>query len=385
LKFIKTLIKQLSILALGINVMSCVEPYNLKFSPNKTVLLIDANITDEAGKQIIKLSESKPDGNRSNVLPVPKAQVEVLSAAEKVLFVESTEKAGEYISPANFKALPNVSYVLKITLATGEVLESNSQKLLPGSPIKKTYQELKTVGSSNNFNVKLSHNIYIDTDDPATPGNYYLWNWVLYEHQEICKTCNAGQRYYRDPYPGVCVSDLPSFARNNIYDYKCNGNCWEIFYSSNKNIMSDEFVNGKTITGRLVADIPLYQLNSGALIEIKQHAIDYNAYRYFKIIIDQYQNSGGLADTPPSALIGNITSKTNPEKLVAGYFWVSDETKIRHWIDRRNIISTGYSPPGIIGKPTNLEPSGNDTTRPPLAPCINGFYRTNIKPEGWML
>ncbi len=366
---------------------SCVEPFELKYDLNQKVIIVEGVISDELVDQIIIIKQSTPNLNAtsSQIIGLEKANVEILvNNTEKIQFTESTVDLGNYIGPKNFRAVAGNTYQLLITTAQGQKFASKIEKFTKGSEIKKVYQNFVVTGKPLDKNYKLQHNIYLDTDDPAGKGNNYLWKWKLYESQEICRTCEPQERYYPTPYPGRCIKDLPNFLRNTIYDYQCDGNCWEIIHSLKNNIMNDDFSDGKTITGRLIAEVPLYQLNNGALIEISQQSIDVDAYKYMKILIDQNQNSGGLADTPPVSLVGNIASIDGASETVAGYFRVTDETSFKYWIDRTDVKGDEIRAIGLLGgRIVNLEPTTTDTTRPPKAPCINGYTRTNKRPVGW--
>ncbi len=369
------------------SIASCVDPFEIKYDLNATVLVVDAVLTDEPDDQnvIIKQSSPNPDGTSSYILPFEKANVEiVVNGTDRKQFIESKVDPGNYVGPKGFMAEPNKSYQLIITTGTGKKFESTVEKMVKGSPIKKVYQKLLVNGKPIDRDYKVQHNIYLDTEDPAGKGNNYSWQWRLFESQEICRTCDLQERYYPNPYPGRCIKDLPNFLRNTFYDYQCDGNCWEILHSLKSNIMNDDFSDGKVITGRLIAELPIYQLNAGALMEIKQQSVSLDAYKYLKILIDQNQNSGGLADTPPVSLIGNIQSASNEKETVAGFFRVVDESKYIYWIDRSDLFGLEIRPVGLLGgRRTSLEPSGADTTRPPYAPCIEGYTRTKKRPIGW--
>ncbi len=367
-------------------VLSCIDPYDLSYDLDKTVIIVDGVLSDEPIEQTIILKQSTPNlgGTSSSIVPLEKALVEIsVNGSEKIAFTESALDPGNYVGPLNFKAELTKTYQLLITTAQGRKFQSKIEKLKKGSEIKKIYQKFEVVGKPIDRNFKASHKIYLDTDDPAGKGNNYLWKWNLFEKQEICRSCNLQERYYPTPYPGVCIKDLPNFLRNTQYDYQCNGNCWEILHSLKANVMTDDFSDGKTITAREIADIPLYQLNAGALIEVHQQSIDANAYKYMKILIDQNQSSGGLADTPPVSLVGNIESVDGANQTVAGYFRVTDESILKYWIDRTDITGFEVRAIGLLGRDINLEPSGADTTRPPYAPCINSYNRTKVRPTGW--
>ena len=374
----------LLLLAFVISITSCVDPFSITYNLDKGIIIVEGVLTDELSDQYIQLKESKiiSTNKVSAIFPLKNCVVEIIvDGAEKISFIENPKDSGNYLGPKGFKAEPNKTYQLVFKTNNGTVYQSKTEKLIKGAEIKNVYQQLKVTGKTGDKIYKGVHEIYLDTPDPAGIKNYYLWDYNLYEAQEVCLTCEPGERYYSRPLPGVCIKDLPPVLRNVVYDYECFGGCWEIIHPTKINIMSDEFSDGKTIAARKIADVPIYHLNSGSLIEVKQQSINASAYKYYKILIEQSQNSGGLADTPPVSLIGNIES--SDKSPVAGYFRVTDETKYYHWIDRSDVLKTDLKPVFILGRPTNLEPGGEDITRPPLVACINSYTRTNIRPKGW--
>jgi Domain of unknown function (DUF4249) len=366
-------------------IVSCVEPFDINYNLTKNVYIVDATLTDEADDQFVILKQSNYNSTNkiSDITVVKSAKVEIIvNGIENIPFTENKNDPGNYLGPKGFKAEHGKTYQLFVTLSTGKQFKSKIEKLEKGTEIKKIYQQLVLEGKPIDKNFKAYHKIYLDTQDPLEKGNNYLWDWKLYEEQEVCLTCGQGERYYTRPLPGNCIKDLPPALRNVVYDYECYGACYEIIHATSVNIMSDELSNGKIITARPIAEVPIYHLNRGSLIEVKQQAINAAAYKYYKILIDQNQKSGGLADTPPVSLIGNIESVDNTE-TIAGYFKVVDESKYNYWVDRSDVLKTDIKPIFIIGRPTNFEPTDQDLTRPPLAPCLNTYTRTNIKPKGW--
>lgn len=368
-----------------LSIFACVEPFEIDYNLNENIVIVEATLTDETGPQYIFLKESKLVSNNkvSSNVPLENCKVSVvIDGKDKIQFLEKENEPGSYLSPSNFKIEPNKTYQLVFSTAKGEEFESSLERLEKGAEIKKVYQKLEVIGKTGDKVYQGFHKIYIDTEDPSAAKNYYLWDWNLYEAQEICITCEPQERYYTRPYPGVCIKDLPIGFRNIKYDYECYGACWEILHNNKINIMADDFSNGKTITARHITDVPIYHLNRGAVIEIKQQSINATAYKYYKVLLEQNQNSGGLADTPPVSLIGNIKSKSS--STVAGYFRVADESKYFYWVDRSDVLKTDILPVYLIGRPPNFEPTAEDITRPPLVPCINSYNRTNIKPNGWV-
>lgn len=370
---------------------SCVSPYEFNATFDEKILLVEGNLSNKDDEQLIFVRQSEPDGFGQTGLAIglDDLQVEILvNNKESIKFTPLATRKGAYKAPKGFFAKPGNSYKLVIVKPTGEQYESSEEKLISVAPVSKVYQKINIIGAPGTAKYEATHSVFLDTKDPANETNFYQWSYALYESQDICRTCEPQERYYINnttyKYPGTCVKDLPQFLRNVIYDYQCSGPCFEIKYSNKVNVLSDEASNGLTITAREIATIPFYQANAGALFVIKQRGISPQAYRYFKTLVDQNQNSGGLADTPPAPLIGNIKNVKDPQQIVTGYFTVAAESEYRYWLDRSDTQNLGLNPIGLLERKVNLEvPSAADPTRPPFAPCIESYTRTQTKPIGW--
>ncbi|TAG72057.1 MAG: DUF4249 family protein [Runella slithyformis] len=233
----------------------------------------------------------------------------------------------------------------------------------------------------NNRKAKYFNTVFLQLL-PTEPDqkNAYLWKWELFEAQEICITCEKGILNSRTL---QCVNASTPFA----YDYQCQGNCWELFYSTDINIMSDVFSNGRTITGRRVAQVPYYS-DLGALVEVQQYAVSNEAYQYYLLLRDQTQTTGTLADTPPAPIVGNVRNINDRSEIVVGYFGAAGVKKMRYWVNRNGFSQQGGVKTPLLGRATNLEPTTPPApptfeTRPPLYPCIASRNRTPIRPQGW--
>lgn len=379
----RNLFTSLSIAAFLILVISCVEPFDKTFSISKKIIFVDATINDLVQTQSLTIKETIPSANGSYFTGVSKANVTIL--VDEKESIKLTEKSsGVYNLPDNFKAIEGKSYKLHFTTAEGTEYESTAEKLINTPQIDKVYQKLETSGIETAAGYNPAHYIYIDTKDPADTQNYYLWSWSLWEKQGYCASCEGG-KFYTSPEPtGKCVEDARLKRAGTIYDYVCDSKCWEILYNKELNVMSDALSNGQSINARLVAKVPYYQYEN-ALIEVKQQSVSPNAYRYLKLLIDQSQNTGSLADTPPAALVGNIKCLTNKDESVGGYFMVTSVKVMRHWINREDINALKLKPLGLLnGRTANPEPMGSDITRPPLAHCLESKSRTAKKPIGWI-
>jgi hypothetical protein len=77
---------------------------------------------------------------------------------------------------------------------------------------------------------------------------------------------------------------------------------------------------------------------------VKQYAISEKAYNYWSAVQRQSQNTGGLYETQPVSITGNIHCIDNPEEVVLGYFMVCSYTEKRIFISR-DFEFPVYTPP----------------------------------------
>ena len=276
---------------------------------------------------------------------------------------------------------------------------------------------------------RAGHDVSIDWQDPVTLHNYYRWDWKLWEKQSWCQSCQQGvymennilPRTYKDKTFYISGTDSyeacfvptnyfdagqPPFTTGlYTYDYQCRTDCWEILYSYALNVFDDQYSNGGLIHNRPVAQIPYYD-STACLVEIRQLSLPQQAYAYFKQFQEQAQTPGGIADTPPSAPVGNIRNTANTQEHVVGYFTASAVSAVRYWLDRKDAEGLPFgepNPPLLIRLPgaelfyaLNLRPPTPEPIfpypnirifggppRPPTALCVQSDSRTPFKPAGW--
>lgn len=391
--------------------ISCVDPLDTTLRSTINVVVVDGTITNLAEPQIIRLNRSRADPltGRFGTLPITKAQVEVVVDSALVIACHETVD-GSYQLPNDFKGQIGHAYQLRLILADGTRYASSQQLMQSVPPISRIGARFNPTSLSQPILQYYSagHDVFIDTQDPADQHNYYRWEWKLWERQNWCRTCVNGVYAINNvtiPSIGTYLSGdqpfedcfklpknpaslaLPDFT----FDYPCRSECWELLYSKDINLFDDVYTNGGLLINQPVGHIPFYQA-SPCLVEIKQFSLAPDAYRYFKLFVNQTQNAGGLADTPPTVLVGNVRNVANNDENVVGYFTASAVATKRIYLDRRDAEG---SPPGLFRSLNDRDPiqEGRDSfvginivggpVRPPTAVCGPIDQRTPFKPEGW--
>lgn len=324
-------------ICLGVSLVpvSCVDPLDLSLRATVNVVVVDGTITNLTEPQIIRLNRSRADPltGRFSTTPLAKAQVAVVVDSTAVIAFYETE-AGRYQAPDGFVGQVGHRHQLRFTLSDGTTHYESDQQTMQAVP------PITTVRARFNPNslspaqqltggYAAAHDFYVDFTDPIDQRNYYRWDWIDWERQEWCRSCNGGLYQINDAKGNLIEDCMNNQFTYPSYDYNCRTTCWEIVYGNDLRVFSDQNTNGNPIAGYRVAQVPLYS-KERCLVEIRQNSLTPSAYSYFKTLSDQTQRTGGLADTPPAAPIGNVRNRANPVEVVAGYFTTSAVTSQRY-------------------------------------------------------
>ncbi len=413
---------------------ACVDSLEPTTSGSVNILVVDGTITNLPEPQLIRINRSKSDPltGRFGSVPITKASVEVVVDSGQVVACHETVD-GSYQLPIDFKGQIGHAYQLRFTLTDGTQYVSSQQIMQPVPSISQVSTQFNPaslpVGEQLDGGYRAGHDVFVDWQDPADQRNQYRWEWRLWEKQNWCRSCQQGvyavnaipSRTYKDKTFYVSGDDLyencfvpinyleaaqpPFRSELYVYDYPCRTQCWEILYSSSLHVFDDQYNNGGQIINRKIAQIPYYD-STACLVEIRQLSLPQTAHAYFKRFQDQTQNTGGLADTSPSAPVGNIQNRANQQEGVVGYFTASAVSSVRYWLDRRDAkgLPFGQTDPTGTSKlpgselfyslnlrqpiPEPIFPYPNvrifgGPPRPVTAICVPTDSRTPFKPDGW--
>jgi Domain of unknown function (DUF4249) len=355
---------------------ACIDPYDVNFNRNNKVLVVEGLLTDDTeNPDTIKINYKTYQDKDFSILTISSLKpviVELNSKKETPLIQFS---AGNFLPPPSFKIKVNEMYLLKFSI-DGQLYESTPESYIPSPPISNIYEKYNPMSRLSNDGIEQlgANEVFIDFIDIPNQKNYYLWRYTDYDRLDYCTTC------YGSIYSKItesCGQPLPLGYREPHYDYACKTECFAIIRGKEINVMSDNLSDGKIIAGRMIAKIPKYNFG-GCLVEVQQLCISQDAYSFNKILEAQTQSNGGLTDTPPAAVVGNIRNITNQAEKVVGYFGVANIQKKKIWIDRKEATGKYES---LLGHELIVEPP--TTQRPPLVTCTKTAFRTPFKPEGW--
>ena len=348
----------ISQLVLLITVVSCITPYQPDAVNISPALVVEGQITDQPGPYTVKLTRTA-DYTYTSLNHLETGATVTISdnVGNQQTLIEQAPGGTYQSSTTGMQGVAGRSYKLTIQTKEGKRYVSEQEVLSANVPIQKLYYESNYTPASGIVPSKQSWDVYLDTKDPDTLGNYYKWNWTHYEFTEVCRKTSVANRV-PPIYTGIyCCSD-----------------CWDITRCYNCiNLNSDANINGKAISRQSITNVP-YTSRGRYYLEVEQQSISKGAYQFWKSVQQLTGNTGGLFDAAPATVRGNLHCESDATEQVYGYFGATGLSTVYLNVDR----SAGEGSP-IIDFPTEVP----YPTNPPCIVCANNQTRTPNKPRWW--
>ncbi|SOD79831.1 DUF4249 domain-containing protein [Spirosoma fluviale] len=331
--------------------VSCVTEFQPEAVSIPPSLIVEGQVTDQAGPYSIKLTRTANYSFKSLNLLETGAIVTISDNLGNKETLKETLTGGTY-ETASLRGVVGRSYKLAIQTKAGKRYESDTEVLPAAPPILKLYYEYTKEAGEANLTKSQGWDVYLDTKDPEVTGNYYRWTWTHFEFTSVC--------FKRE------------LANGSLTGLGCCSNCWDITRCYNCiSISSDVNINGQAISRQFISRVP-YKSKSKYYLEVQQQAISKGAYNFWKSVRQLTGNTGGLFDAAPSIVRGNIHCVSDPAEMVYGYFGATGVSEQYINVDR--IDGQGVpdvDPPVIVPVPSTC------------VACENNLYRTPNKPRWW--
>jgi hypothetical protein len=349
------LILFVSLVVLCIN---CIDPYTPNIGKFRSLLVVDALITDEDAPNYVKLSwttrvegEDKRAGDALVVISDDSGNSVTLTEKEK----------GEYwTDPATFRGEVGKSYTLSVVAANGEEYRSNSCLMYPVNEIDSLYYTYHEAVPKGYLDYYEGVSIYADTPAESASG-YRRWTY-----DEWWK--------FRIPYP-IRARHL-NYGRVTEIEPK-NQICWSHKPSMDINV---DIPSGEHYLKHPILFLPSELSNRFQMqyhVEVKQLSISREEYGFWNSMKLLNETGGNIFDRQPYPLYGNVKNVNDPSRNAVGYFQVSSVSSKRIYITADDIDNLGlpkyyYECDPIFLTPEYYGYSLEDTRKTPA--LWNMFY-----------
>jgi len=309
----------LVIMLIAILVTVCVEPYTPEIRESQESLVVEGLLTNQPGIQTIYISRSSTFSEPA-LIPESYCQVQVIDEnGNSYWFYDQGEGDYQCLMTAS-QLVRGTAYKLSIVTINGKEYESDYVLLPSPCPsIDSVYFEIETVETSDPEEPMEGVQFYIDIDAGEDEARNYRWELVeTWEYYAV----HIIQYYY----------DGTLHEMDDPFKYY---HCW---YTGRINKILT--ASTKFAVSNRINKYPLHFVSSETLrlqvkysLLVKQFSVSDDAFEYWDQMRKQQQESGGLYETQPLQIRGNVHNVNDPDELVLGFFHVSSSSEKRIFID----------------------------------------------------
>ncbi len=304
--------------------ITCTEPFVINSIDFSNVLVVEATITNELKHHVVKLTRTIPLEDFGQSIEY-NAIVEISrSNGEKIGFSQDP-KTGDYISDIEFKAVPAVSYTLKITTQDGTTYTSTPTDLPPVAEIERVYPELTTENGKEGIHV------FIDSEDQGGEAKYFR-----YEYEETYKV--------KLPHPSALSSEIVRFDLfTQTYEIELSPRRLDLTcYTSDQSTGILQTSTAELGHDRVVR-FPVRLLNKRDpvirerySILVRQYVQSLEAHTFYRTLSDLGNIESLLSQGQPGYVSGNLSSGSNSQAKALGFFEVSAVSSQRIYFSYRD-------------------------------------------------
>lgn len=305
---------------------SCEEYYTPDLDEVAPILVVDAHLTNDPTQNFVRLMMTKPFYGTETSDPIVGAKVQLIQ-----YFGETTNgieiSTGYFTFPTT--PIPGKKYQLLITYLK-DTYVSDAMVMPPIPTIDTLYTKhvIKRNYRIDSFGKPLlveTPGRQICIDAPISPDlEYYRFSW------------EAVLQWVYTP-PVVFPPPKPSwFGWKTLYQTGQFNLAGPKEFSSSDQIRQHEVLS-LNYDSKIYLD-SIQQMGSGWIVTIDQYGIPKESYDYHEMLNKQFSAEGSLFDPVLTQIYGNIHCKTDPEKIVLGFFDLNSFQKHRYY------LYLGYGP-----------------------------------------
>lgn len=355
----------LNLLFICVAFSSCIEEFNFEADNNtKHLLVVNATITDEYKNQTITLNKTY---SLKDTVPSfeENAIVEIIDNNNTVYPFKEISP-GKYQSINKFKAETSLKYHLNISTKDGKKYTSETSELTGTKKMDSLYAEINT---ENPLGEGIS--IYVDSYDKSGKSKYYR-----YEYEATSKI--VPPYWYIDTLKTKYLSVRQCYEFTIVEKDSDDRICYKLEKSDKIIQTSSTNLSEDRISKFQVNFIPkknYYYLIYGYSILVKQYVQSFEAHTYYKDLNKFSTSETVFSQVQPGYLKGNISSITNINEKVIGFFEVSSISSKRLFFDYKDKFPNQPFPKApfpcyFIAPLECLPTTGTDKPRSPLATAI---------------
>jgi hypothetical protein len=302
----------------------CIDPFIPNLKGFKSLLVVDALLTNENRSYSVKLSRARQTQDTEPEM-VFGAQVIIKDKYGNNSILHETSTGIYKTDSLRFQGETGNSYILYIKTPDGTEYESDSCIMYPVKQIDTIYFNKDQDFQNNRSVIQDGIRIFLDSENSS--DDKYL-RWIYNEWWKF--SIPTPKRYdYINPnhIPPISLSQIKQVCY-------CYNESDEIIIHSSESAQTNRIEREPILfIASGISDRLLIQYS----IEIKQLSISEKEYHFWELMKLVNESGGDIFEKQPFSIISNIHNINDPAETVLGYFQVSAVEKKRIYITREDI------------------------------------------------
>ena len=247
-------------------------------------------------------------------------------------------KTGIYQSIQPFQAIENKTYQLKIIRSNGKSYKSEVRQLTTATVMDDLYVQ-RGLNEDNEEGVL----VFVDAFDTSGSSKYYRFEYLEAYKIEAPLWTNEDLVFDEDAEGGPCVAESYVVVPRSIDEQVCYNE-----RKSNRIIVTNtlDFAEDRLDKYRVrFLNRNDYIISHRYTILVRQYILSQEAYIYYKVLSDFSGNDDVLSETQTGFVEGNITSLTDSDENIVGFFDVNFVDEKRLYFNYEDVFPGEELPP----------------------------------------
>mgnify|MGYP001090396461 CR=1 FL=1 len=304
-----------------IGFQACIEEYQPEIDKDDIGLyVVEGKVLSTGGMQTVRISISTSVYNPS-LLPVNGCSVNVVDDEGNNYIAGNADEGVYQFQVPQMNLDPGCAFKLEIITPEGELIESAWDTIQPNTEIDSVFYRIEEFYSEEELTYIPGIQFYVDFNGKDTHSKY-----IKFEVEETWKYESAYPLRWTYYNRVLTTYDPPDYSKFT---------CWKTRFSPSIFTFSTMHLDENRYK-----DFPLHhvmnnsiKLLKGYSLLFRQLVISEDAFLYYEKIKDNIVETGGLYESQPQQIEGNLKNLTNPENRVLGYFLAAGASDKRVFID----------------------------------------------------
>ncbi|SDS16663.1 protein of unknown function [Polaribacter sp. KT25b] len=347
---------------------SCLEEIPLTNSESKSFLVIESTITNEYKFQTVKLSRTIELDSLNSIKETNAIVVIKDDSNNSFNFTETDD--GIYVSNNEFEAELNKNYTLEITTKDGKRYTSKQQKIAGVNEMDSLEAKLGT-----KTNGEEGINIVVNSNTTDENAQYYR-----YEYEETYKIIAP---LWSNQKLEIIIDEFPFSEVALVTDPVDNKICYNTINSSDIIQTETTLLSGNDVNFNVhFLGKNDFKVSHRYSVLVKQYVENLEAYTYFNTLKKLSESQGIFTQNQPGLVVGNISSVSDIDENVIGFFEVVSVSEKRIFFNYEEYYPDGevdYISDCVITAPPLLAVAAFPGQKPPqTSPLVNALKQNSI-------